>query len=86
MADSPATRASRGHRTLRPTIAEETDGQSVGAPGEFRSDLDDGVRPMPELFPARFGHGYYRPWPIWTRGSTRAFCCAQGVGYDRQGG
>jgi hypothetical protein len=57
MAESLATRASRGHRTLCPPIAEETYRRIVVEPAEFRRELDDRFRRMPELFPAKFADG-----------------------------
>jgi hypothetical protein len=58
MAESLATRASRGHRTICLPIAEETYQRIVGDPVEYRRTLDDAFRRMPELFPAGFAHGY----------------------------
>ena len=58
MAESLATRASRGHRTLCLPIAEETYRRIVADPVEFRRALDDCFRRMPELFPADFAEGY----------------------------
>jgi hypothetical protein len=58
MAESLATRASRGHRTLCLPIGEETYGRVVAVPAEFRREVDDCFRRMPELFPADFAAGY----------------------------
>src|SRR3954447_17301465 len=57
-AESLATRASRGHRTLCLPIAEETYRRVVADPAEFRRTLDDCYRRMPELFAAKFADGY----------------------------
>ena len=58
MTESLATQASRGHRTLCLPIAEEAYRRIVAVPAEFRRQLDDCFRRMPELFPARFADGY----------------------------
>jgi hypothetical protein len=58
MAKSLATRASRGYRTLCLPIAEETYRRVVADPAEFRREIDDCFRRMPELFPAKFADGY----------------------------
>jgi hypothetical protein len=58
MAESLATRASRGHRTICLPIAEETYRRIVDDPVEYRRTLDDAFRQMPELFPAGFARGY----------------------------
>jgi hypothetical protein len=58
MAESLATRASRGHRTLCLPISEEAYSQTVNDPGEFRRTIDDCFRRAPELFPPDFGRGY----------------------------
>jgi hypothetical protein len=58
MTESLATRASRGHRTLCLPIAEEVYRRIVAVPAEFRRELDDCFRRMPELFPANFAQGY----------------------------
>jgi len=58
MAESLATRAARGHRTLCLPIAEESYRRIVGTPAEFRRALDDCFRRSPELFPTNFASGY----------------------------
>ena len=58
MAESLATRASRGHRTLCLPIAEESYRRFVGVPVEFRQAIDQCFRRSPELFPANFARGY----------------------------
>ena len=58
MTESLATRASRGHRILCMPIAEEVYRRIVAVPAEFRRELDDCFRRMPELFPANFAEGY----------------------------
>jgi hypothetical protein len=58
MAESLATRASRGHRTLCLPIAEESYRRIVADPAEFRRTIDDCFRRSPELFPADFASGY----------------------------
>jgi hypothetical protein len=58
MAESLATRASRGHRTLCLPFAEEAYWQIIDDPAEFRRAIDDRFRTMPELFPAHFTDGY----------------------------
>src|SRR4051812_6527522 len=58
MAESLATRSSRGHRTLCLPIAEDAYRRIVAVPGEFRRTIDDCFRHWPELFPAGFDRGY----------------------------
>jgi hypothetical protein len=58
MAESLATRASRGHRTLCLPFAEESYRRTVGSPAEFRRTIDECFRQSPELFPANFARGY----------------------------
>ena len=58
MAESLATRASRGHRTLCLPFAEESYRRIVGSPAEFRRTIDECFRQSPELFPANFARGY----------------------------
>lgn len=58
MAESLATRASRGHRTICLPFAEEAYLRIINDPAEFRRAIDDRSRTMPELFPARFADGY----------------------------
>jgi hypothetical protein len=57
MAESRATRSSRGHRTLCLPIPEETYQQIIDDPHAFRRTLDDCFQRMPELFPRNF-QGY----------------------------
>jgi hypothetical protein len=58
MAESLATRSSRGHRTICLPLAEETYRRIVAIPSEFRRAIDDRFRQGPELFPADFARGY----------------------------
>ncbi len=58
MAESLATQASRGHRTLCLPFEEESYRRVVGDPAEFRRVVDACFRDAPELFPAGFGRGY----------------------------
>ncbi|SIN92130.1 hypothetical protein SAMN05444166_1620 [Singulisphaera sp. GP187] len=58
MAESLATQASRGHRTLCLPFEEESYRRVVGDPAEFRRVVDACFRDAPELFPAGFAHGY----------------------------
>ena len=58
MAESLATRSSRGHRTLCLPIAGESYRRIIDVPGDFRRALDDAFRQWPELFPADFARGY----------------------------
>jgi hypothetical protein len=58
MAESLATRSSRGHRTICLPIAEEAYLQAVDDPVAFRRWIDDCFRETPELFPAHFVQGY----------------------------
>lgn len=58
MAESLATKASRGHRTLCLPFEEESYPLVVADPVEFRRVLDTCFRHSPELFPADFDRGY----------------------------
>jgi len=58
MATGIATRSSRGHRTICVPISEELYPQIVNDPQEFRRNLDERFREMPELFPKNFAAGY----------------------------
>jgi len=58
MAESLATQASRGHRSLCLPFAEESYRRVVGDPAEFRRALDACCHEAPELFPAGFDRGY----------------------------
>jgi hypothetical protein len=58
MAESLATQASRGHRTLCLPFEEESNRRVVGDPAEFRRAVDACFRTAPELFPAGFDRGY----------------------------
>ena len=58
MAELLATRASRGHRTLCLSIAEESYRRIVGSADEFRRTIDHCFQECPELFPANFALGY----------------------------
>src|SRR5512142_826629 len=57
MAETAATQASRGHRTICLPIPEPTYHQVIDDPRAFRRTIDDCFRRMPELFPANF-QGY----------------------------
>src|SRR5512135_3895882 len=57
MAESAATYASRGHRTICLPIPELTYQQIVDDPRAFRRTIDDWFRLRPELFPRTF-EGY----------------------------
>ena len=57
MAESLATRASRGHRTLCLPFEEESYRRVVDDPDEFRRGVDACFRNAPELFPAGFDRG-----------------------------
>jgi hypothetical protein len=58
MAESLATQASRGHRTLCLPFEEESYRRVVDDPDEFRRVVDACFRNAPELFPAGFDRGY----------------------------
>jgi hypothetical protein len=58
MAQRPATRASRGHRTICLPITEDAYRQIINVPQEFRRALDRSFRQAPELFPNDFASGY----------------------------
>ncbi len=58
MAESGATRSSRGHRTICLPVSEDAYLQAVNDPAEFRRLLDDCYRRAPELFPPDFARGY----------------------------
>jgi hypothetical protein len=57
MAESAATQASRGHRTICLPIPEQTYQRIINDPRAFRRTIDDCFRRMPELFPRNF-QGY----------------------------
>jgi hypothetical protein len=58
MANRPATRASRGLRTICLPIAEDAYLRIINDPQEFRRTLDHCFREAPELFPHDFAIGY----------------------------
>ena len=58
MAESGATRSSRGHRTICLPVPEDAYVRAVDDPAEFRRLLDDCFRRAPELFPPDFARGY----------------------------
>src|SRR5512135_3208593 len=57
MAETAATQASRGHRTICLPIPEPTYHLVIDDPRAFRRTIDDCFRRMPELFPPNF-QGY----------------------------
>src|SRR5947199_8902272 len=54
MAESAATHASRGHRTICLPIPEPTYLRIIDDPRAFRRTIDDCFQRMPELFPRHF--------------------------------
>ena len=54
MAETAATHASRGHRTICLPIPEPTSQRIIDDPRAFRRTLDDCFQRMPELFPRHF--------------------------------
>jgi hypothetical protein len=58
MAERPATRASRGHRTICLPITEDAYLRIINDPQEFRRALDSAFKQAPELFPNDFARGY----------------------------
>ena len=58
MAERPATRASRGQRTICLPITEDAYLQIINDPQEFRRVLDHCFQQAPELFPNDFAFGY----------------------------
>jgi hypothetical protein len=58
MAESGATRSSRGHRTICLPVSVDAYARAVNDPAEFRRLLDEGFRRTPELFPPIFARGY----------------------------
>jgi hypothetical protein len=58
MAETGATRASRGQRTLCLPITEDAYARIVNDASEFRRTLDEAFRHAPELFPDDFAGGY----------------------------
>ena len=58
MAERPATRASRGQRTICLPITDDAYLQIINDPQEFRRILDRSFRQAPELFPNDFAFGY----------------------------
>ena len=54
MAETAATHASRGHRTICLPIPESTYQRTIDDPRAFRHTIDDYLQRMPELFPRNF--------------------------------
>ena len=54
MAESAATHASRGHRTIWLPIPGPTDQRIIDDPHAFRRTIDDCFQRRPELFPRNF--------------------------------